>query len=227
MNAVLSRGVTPVGEGCLRPRAATTGRATQRVAVIGATLCAFVLWFSGVARADNSLICAGYAPCSAPGLTTHGYQSAANVSWWSMYPGINCTNYAAYVESQIYGVPTPGLLLGDADQWSGRAAEAGVPVDETPTIGSVAVWGADANGMGGYGHVAVVEAISPDGSYIDVSQSGMGSANDGYSWERVYRDGSSWESWPSSFIHFAGSSSSTALPHAGSRVPGAELVSVG
>jgi surface antigen len=185
------------------------------------------MWFSGVARADNSLICSGYAPCNGPGLTTHGYQNAAGQSWWSMYPGINCTNYAAYVESQIYGVPTPGLLLGDADQWSGRAAGAGIPVDETPTVGAVAVWGADANGMGGYGHVAVVEAIGPDGSYVDVSQSGMGAANDGYSWERVYRDGSSWESWPSSFIHFAGSGSSTALPHAGSRMPGAELVAVG
>jgi surface antigen len=200
---------------------------TLRVAGLGAALCALTLWFSGTARADNSLICSGYSPCSAPGLTTHGYQNAADQSWWAMYPGINCTNYAAFVESQIYGVPQPGLLLGDAYEWSDRASEAGIPVDQTPTVGSVAVWGADAHGMGGYGHVAVVEAISPDGSYVDVSQSGMGTASDGYSWERVYRDGSSWESWPTSFIHFAGSGSSTALPHAGSRMPGAELVSVG
>ena len=91
-----------------------------------------------------------------------------------MYPGINCTNYAAFVESQVYGVPTPGVLMGDAYQWADRAAEAGIPVDDTPTVGSVAVWGADAPGMGGYGHVAVVESVGPDGSYIDVSQSGMG-----------------------------------------------------
>ncbi|MGH2835627.1 MAG: CHAP domain-containing protein [Solirubrobacteraceae bacterium] len=220
--------MTPVGEGCLRPlSAATAGRTTLRVAAIGATLCALALWFSSVARADSSLLCAGYSPCSAPGLTTHGYQNAAAESWWSMYPGINCTNYAAYLESQIYGVPTPGVLLGDAFQWSDHASEAGIPVDQTPTAGSVAVWGSDAQGMGGYGHVAVVEAIGPDGSYIDVSQSGMGTANDGYSWERVYRDASSWEPWPTSFIHFAGSGSSTTLPRAGSRMPGAELVSVG
>jgi surface antigen len=216
-----------VGEGCLRPLNAAAGRASRRAAIAGALIGALTLWLSGVARADNSLICAGYSPCSAPGLTTHGYQDAAAQSWWSMYPGINCTNYAAYVESRIYGVPTPGVLLGDAYQWSGRASEAGIPVDQTPTIGAVAVWGADANGMGGYGHVGVVEAIGAGGSYIDVSQSGMGTANDGYSWERVYRDGSSWESWPSSFIHFAGSGSSTALPGAGSRIPGAELVSAG
>lgn len=200
---------------------------TLRVAIIGATLCAFALWFTGLARADESLICSGYSPCSVAGLTTHGYQNVADESWWSMYPGINCTNYAAYVESQIYGVPTLGLLLGDAYEWSGRASEAGIPVDQTPTVGSVAVWGADAPGMGSDGHVAVVEAIGPDGSYIDVSQSGMGTAGDGYSWERVYRDDSAWESWPSSFIHFAGSGSSTALPQPGSRMPGAELVSAG
>jgi surface antigen len=198
-----------------------------RLAVLGAMLCALSLWFSGAARADTSLLCAGYSPCSVPDYTTHGYQNVADQSWWSMYPGINCTNYAAFVESQIYGVPTPGVLLGDAYQWGARASEAGVPVDQTPTVGSVAVWGSDAPGMGGYGHVGVVESIGPNGGYIDVSQSGMGTANDGYSWERVYRSGSSWESWPSSFIHFAGSGSSTALPHAGSRISGAELVATG
>lgn len=200
---------------------------SSRGIVLAAALCALGLWLAGVARADPSELCAGYTPCSGPGLTTHGYQAAAGQSWWSMYPGSNCTNYAAYVESRVYGVPTPGLLLGDAYQWSARAAQTGVPVDLTPTIGSVAAWGPDAPGMGGYGHVAVVEAIGPAGSYIDVSQSGMGAADDGYTWERVYRNGSSWESWPSSFIHFAGSGTSTQLPSAGSRVPGAELVSAG
>ena len=220
--------MTPEGEGGLRPFAAwTVGQAMLRLAVVGATLCALSFAFSGVARADNSLLCSGYTPCGAPGYTTHGYQAAANASWWSMYPGVNCTNYAAFVESQIYGVPTPRVLLGDADQWAQRASEAGVPVDQTPTVGSVAVWGSDAPGMGGYGHVGVVESIGPDGSYVDVSQSGMGTADDGYSWERVYRDSSSWESWPSSFIHFAGSGSATALPRSGSRISGAELVAAG
>lgn len=220
--------MTPEGEGGVRPfSASAAGARTLRLTAAAALLCALWLCLSGVARADTSLLCAGYGPCSAPGFTTHGYPNAADESWWSMYAGINCTNYAAYVESQVYGVPTPSLLLGDAYQWSERAAEAGVPVDQTPTVGSVAVWGADAPGMGGYGHVGVVESIGPDGNYIDVSQSGMGTADDGYSWERVYRDGSSWESWPSSFIHFTGSRSSTALPSSGSRMSGAELVAAG
>jgi surface antigen len=219
--------MSPQVEGGLRlpPRGSSAVRAM--LPAVAATLAALALWCTGTARADTSLLCAGYSPCNTQTYTTHGYEYVADQSWWSMYPGINCTNYAAFVESQIYQVPTPGLLLGDAYEWSDRAAEAGIPVDQTPTVGSVAVWGAGAPGMGGDGHVGVVEAIGPDGSYVDVSQSGMGTANDGYSWERVYRDGSSWESWPSSFIHFSGAGIPTALPHAGSRMPGAELVSVG
>jgi surface antigen len=169
-------------------------------------------------------LCAGYATCSTAGFSTHDYEYAAADSWWSMYPGDNCTNYAAYVESQVYGVPTPGYLLGDGGQWGYRAAAEGVPVDGTPSVGAVAVWDADTPGMGGYGHVAVVEAVAADGSYIEVSQSGMGPANDGYDWERVSRDLSSWEPWPSSFIHFSGPGIPDTLPGAGLRIAGAELM---
>jgi surface antigen len=193
-----------------------------------ATLCAFAFNFATIAHADDaSQLCAGYSGCSTQPLTTHGYKDAASTSWWSMYPGINCTNYAAYVESQVFGVSRPAVLLGDADQWGARAAQAGIPVDATPTAGSVAVWGADAQGMGGYGHVAVVESVAPDGSYIDISQSGMGTTDDGYDWERLYRSGGSWEPWPSSFIHFSGPRIPGTLPQLGLRRAGAEPVVAG
>ena len=215
-------------QGFLERSVACASRGTALLlTVLAATLAGFGLCSAAAARADGLELCAGYAACSTGGFSTHDYQYAAAVSWWSMYPGDNCTNYAAYVESQVYGVSTPDHLLGDGGQWGEQAALEGVPVDDTPTVGAVAVWGADTPGMGGYGHVGVVEAIGPDGNYIDVSQSGMGTANDGYNWERVYRSGSSWESWPSSFIHFAGSGTSAALPHAGSRMSGAELVAAG
>jgi surface antigen len=207
--------------------AGLTRRTALHLAVIAAALCGLAFASAPLARADESMLCGGYGGCSAGSFSTHDYQYAADESWWAMYPGNNCTNYAAYVESQVFGVARPSLLLGDADQWGLRASEAGVPVDATPTVGSVAVWGSDAPGMGGYGHVAVVEAVAPDGSYIDVSQSGMGSADDGYDWERVYRDGGSWESWPGSFIHFSGPGIPGTLPRAGMRVAGAELVMPG
>jgi surface antigen len=221
--------MTPELEGGLASRRGSVSRGIALLtATAAATLCLLATQFAASARAaDTSQLCAGYSPCSTGSFTTHGYQYAADESWWAMYPGINCTNYAAFVESQVYGVPTPHLLMGDAYQWADRATEAGIPVDQTPTVGSVAVWGADAAGMGGYGHVAVVEAIGPNGSYIDISQSGMGSQDDGYDWERIPRAGGSWETWPSSFIHFAGPGIPTAVPHLGHLKAGAELTMAG
>jgi surface antigen len=205
--------------------------APRRTALLLAVLIAT---FSGLglraaaANADGFDLCTGYAACSTGSFTTHYYELSAADSWWRMYPGDNCTNYVAFVESQVYDVPEPDFQLGDGGQWGYRAAEYGVPVNEDPTVGSVAVWDAGAPGMGGYGHVAVVEDVAPNGSYIDVSQSGMGSADDGYDWERIYASGGSWEPWPDSFIHFAGSAIPGTLPtQAGMRIAGAGLQLVG
>jgi surface antigen len=122
--------------------------------------------------------------------------------WWAMYPGDNCTNYVAYVESHVYGVATPHSLLGDGGDWGYNAAAQGVPVNATPTVGSVAVW--DMGSGIPQGHVAIVQAVGPRDRYIVVSQSGMGEDADGFDWQRVDRSGGSWEPWPSSFIHFTG-----------------------
>jgi surface antigen len=81
--------------------------------------------------------------------------------------------------------------------------------------------------MGGYGHVAVVEAIGPDNSYIDVSQSGMGDSQDGYDWERIYPDQASWEPWPTAFIHFSGTQTPVAIPQPGMRMAGGQIAVAG
>jgi surface antigen len=208
--------------GAARLRAASW----RTAAVLVLALAASLISMSTSARGDGFELCAGYSGCSTGSYTTNGYQNAAGQSWWRMYAGINCTNYAAYVESQVYGVPAPPVLLGNAYQWAASAASAGIPVNQTPTVGSVAVWAADAPGMGGLGHVAVVEAVGPHDSYIEVSQSGMGTATDGYEWEQISR-GASWEPWPSSFIHFQGPAVPGTLPPPGQRVGGAQLTLAG
>ncbi len=125
-------------------------------------------------------------------------------------------------------MPEPSVELGNGGQWGYRAAEAGIPVDQTPSVGSVAVWDGATTGMGADGHVAVVEAVAPDDSYIEVSQSGMGTANDGFNWERIYRGGGSWEAWPNSFIHFSGTAVPGTVPtQAGGSVSGTHLVLAG
>ena len=194
------------------------------LAVLTAALTCLGLCQARAARADVYQLCAGYTACSTAGFSTHGYEYEADSMWWRMYAGDNCTNYAAYVESQIYGVPEPAVLLGDAGQWAENAESQGIPVDDTPTIGSVAEWDEGTPGMGGYGHVAIVEAVGPDKSYIDVSQSGMGSSYDGFDWERVAAAGGSWQPWPSSFIHFAGTRMPVTFPQPGNWLPGAEIV---
>jgi surface antigen len=212
-------------QGFLERSVACASRGTALLlTALAATLAGFGLCSAAAARADGLELCTGYAACSTDGFSTHDYQYAAADSWWSMYPGDNCTNYAAYVESEVYGVSTPDYLLGDGGQWGERAALEGAPVDGTPSVGAVAVWDADTPSMGGYGHVAVVEAVAADGSSIVVSQSGMGTAEDGYNWERISKDSPSWEPWPSSFIHFSGPALPNTLPQAGQRIAGAQIV---
>jgi surface antigen len=132
-----------------------------------------------------------------------------------MYAGNNCTNYVAYAES-ILGVQAPQYSLGNADQWVVAAAAHGVLVNHTPTVGAVAVWNGD---MGFSGHVAIVEAIGPNVSYIIISQQHMIVA-DGYDWVRIYPDTSKneWQNWPIAFIHFPSGPLAQSRDHVQARV---------
>jgi surface antigen len=190
---------TPTTGATTTPTVATSTVATTTAATVTTTTPA-----PPPVTTEGVLLCSGYTACSTDGFTTNGYAANEKTSWWRMYPGDNCTNYVAYVESQVFGVTEPTYLLGDADQWAANAGANGVPVDNTPTVGSVAFWGAGTVGMKRYGHVAIVEAVGPNDSYIDVSQSGMGKSDDGYDWERIYAGSTVWEPWPNSFIHFPG-----------------------
>jgi surface antigen len=132
-----------------------------------------------------------------------------------MYPGNNCTNYVAYVESTVYGVSTPTFNLGDGGLWAAAAAQNGVLVNHTPAVGSVAVWTGASSGIPSEGHVAVVEAVGPDNSYIVISQQHMLAEPDGFDWTVINASPllNQWEQWPDSFIHF--SPTPVAVPVAG------------
>lgn len=157
------------------------------------------------ASATSSTLCSGYAACNLGTFTTHGYESHIDSSYWTMYPGNNCTNYVAYVESTVYGVSTPTFNLGDGGLWAATAAQNGVLVNHTPAVGSVAVWTGASAGIPSEGHVAVVEAVGPDDSYIVISQQHMLAEPDGYDWTMINASPTlnQWEQWPNSFIHFA------------------------
>ena len=183
---------------------------TRRHSVFGVTGCVLVVVTFLVATPNPSIadtapstLCDGYVACSTGSFTTHGYPAHAGSSYWRMYAGNNCTNYVAYVESTAFGAATPPNLLGDADQWPTNALRDGALVNHTPTVGSVAEWNPGSPGIPSPGHVAVVERVGPDQSYIVISEQNILDAND-YAWVKINADSSlnQWQQWPSNFIHF-------------------------
>jgi N-acetylmuramoyl-L-alanine amidase len=66
--------------------------------------------------------------------------------------------------------PNPALPVNATD-WAKSAPKDGFTVNQTPTVGSVAQWyaGDNNNVIGKDGHVAIVEQVGPDDSYIVVS----------------------------------------------------------
>ena len=122
--------------------------------------------------------------------------------------GNNCTNYASFRLAND-GVANPGNL-GDAASWAANARAKGIPVDGTPTVGSIAQW------VSG-NHVAYVDWVSTDGNQIAVSESGydgpqaaVPNGPPSMSGRSIInrnntRVGSSPSyRWPDNFVHFAG-----------------------
>lgn len=97
-------------------------------------------------------------PASAPQRFTANAASVGN-----RYDYGYCTWYAYNRRAEL-GRPI-GSFWGNAVSWSGYAASSGYSVTNAPSVGAVLQSG----GYGGYGHVAVVESISGDGS-VTVSE---------------------------------------------------------
>ena len=112
-----------------------------------------------------------------------------------MYPGHNCTNYAAY---RLFknGIDASYLRgQGNAYQWGGVARSRGVAVDGTPRVGDIAWWDKNSGGAGVDGHVSYVEQVGP--GYIITSEDNWGGD---FHW--VKRTPGS--NYPTAFIHFGG-----------------------
>lgn len=93
------------------------------------------------------------------------------------YPGLNvlknCVGYALGRFNEIgqYGY-FKYVFTGNAWNFCNSAKAQGFSVGTTPALGAIVCWG---GGTQGYGHVAVVEQINPDGS-ITTSESGWSSS---------------------------------------------------
>ncbi len=85
---------------------------------------------------------------------------------WGMY-NRECVSYTAFKVHQDYlsgrdshDMPWWGGI-GNANQWDDNAAASGIPVDNNPTPGSIAV-----SNAGYYGHVMYVEAVNGNQIYV-------------------------------------------------------------
>jgi surface antigen/cell division protein FtsB len=90
------------------------------------------------------------------------------LDYWGMY-NRECVSYTAFRVHQDFALgknnhdmPYWGGV-GNANQWDEDAIRAGIPVDYTPTVGSIAI-----SNAGTWGHAMYVEAVS--GNTIYVSQ---------------------------------------------------------
>lgn len=99
-----------------------------------------------------------------------GKNQCINISGGSVLP--NCVGYAWGRFMEILG-STPKLSTGNAEDW--WSYNDGYERGQTPQVGAVACWrkGAAGNSSDGAGHVAIVEKVNADGSFL-VSESGYG-----------------------------------------------------
>lgn len=113
---------------------------------------------------------------------------------WGMY-NRECVSYTAFKVHQDYllgrnsrDMPYWGGI-GNANQWDDNARAMGIPVDNTPTPGAIAV-----SNNGYYGHVMYVESVNGDGTF-NISQYNA-------SWDGRYSTRSGVSPAGLVFIHF-------------------------
>lgn len=123
----------------------------------------------GTGRVDYSGSCGGGYPASAAG--PYGswgcnYSLDNTIDNWGMY-NRECVSYTAWMVYKTYGYMPYWGGVGDANQWPGDAARAGIPTGTTPKVNSVAIY------MGGsgdpWGHAMWVKSVNGDGT-ITVDQ---------------------------------------------------------
>lgn len=109
-----------------------------------------------------------------PTLDPWGTYTGQCVSWvmWRLNKQLDSTGEPWKLTAA--GLGTAGRMNGY--QMSDSFASAGYKTDMKPARGSVAWWGANAHGMGPYGHVAIVEEVDLESNRVYISQYNAGQA---------------------------------------------------
>lgn len=158
-------------------------RAVSALAVIAIVLGGFIIGaLPAQALTWYGTMCKGFTACTSAGYSNAGYAAVYKQSFWYMYSGHNCTNYAAYRLQQrgIADFITAGH--GNATDWGSQATAKGIAVNKnTPQPGDIAWW--DSTKISPVGHVAYVESVNVSAGTFIVSEDNSSSDFD---W-RTYR----------------------------------------
>ena len=111
---------------------------------------------------------------------SNGYNNFPNVRarWGGLSPYLgsvlaNCTGYCQGRWMELGNTNTPYAFHGNAGDWINEARQAGYQTGSEPQPGAIVVFAGWSTNRAG--HVAIVEEISEDGSYIKCSESHYGS----------------------------------------------------
>ena len=130
---------------------------SQQQSVVASGNTSFSAQVQAISTTDEEDSSYTPAPAPAPARQRPTYSSNA-----SSYPTGECTWGAKTL------APWAGDYWGNGAQWATSAAAAGFRTGSTPQVGAIACWN-----DGGYGHVAVVTAVSSS-TRIQVSESNYG-----------------------------------------------------
>ncbi len=168
----------------------------SKIASLRAAQAAANRRLDGSGQIITSGSCGGSYPASASGSYgpwgcnyAHTSDNVPGCSYQDSWGMCNreCVSYTAWMVYKTYGINTTGF--GNANQWPGSAARAGIPTGSTPKVGSVAIYTG-----GAFGHAMWVVGV--DGDQVHV-----------YSYNDEY-DGNFYDHWVSAsgltYIYFGG-----------------------
>jgi surface antigen len=140
---------------------------------------------------------ASAAAVSSSPVNNYPYKSSASgkVDRWNFYTR-QCTSFAAWRITHNLGLKFKnsykGQTFGNANNWDNAAKRAGLKVNSTATVGSIAQFESNHH-AGAFGHVAYVYKVS--GSYVYLEEYNFNTAK-GYGTRKIAK------SSVSHFIHF-------------------------
>jgi surface antigen/peptidoglycan hydrolase CwlO-like protein len=153
-------------QGLLNYNQSQQGQYNQQITANGSNISQLKARLTALNTTSDSKVsfsgtCGGGYPSSATNQSgAHwgcSYPQDSSLDNWRM-DNRECVSYTAFMVSTKYGISTSGW--GDAYQWISAAESHGYTVDQTPSVGAIAIRDIDYSEPGDVGHAMYVEAVN-------------------------------------------------------------------